>query len=1547
MYTINKPNRKRGFTLAEVVVVVAIIAILAGVAFVFINPKDISYVEYNRSAEAIATAVQNRLTEIRNAGDMAELRDLGEQATAGSDASGGYRYVFNYSADGGTVVKKDVSYILPFGTIDYELTQNYFAIGFQSDTGMVGEVFYSKQPIGDCSVSYLLTLAGDADKRKEDLVGYYQGTVNDSEVAFANLPTPQLTITNFEELTLSIYLPSVKQLEDIGKQIGILVSLSDKDGKAYSEKKLELTQTAIYSTFSLGASSSDNEQGPSVVSQKIASGNYTMVLDTVQKCNVLDLKNRLSVDDAAPDMASLTPPKGVFEDWAKKSEAYRDGIFLLGDNSVITVTVYCLYGESDPLYDKDSPVDPTYMPRSASVTFNGWFNDYHSGGSVDIACGRHLQNLGKLTEMRPELTKYLPTATLGADGKYTYGSYNSGSADAYTDGSSNIEDSEEYFYYKAEGGKGNFTKNDDGTYEEVEEGKGEYNRIKNPNYKKNSNLSYEDITRKYIYRDHVKQITTAKQINAIDFACAEWEGVDFTPVNLPYGFYYYGNYLTISNINVDAPFYAGLFGYVYHPHLYDILLVNPSVKSQVPEQIAELYEIGVGGLIGTSRDSSDIYNCQVYMTPNSSGVYDSARRVEGKCYVGGLIGFCEDEDIQNCSASVYVGYAYGSSELTRYVGGLLGCITGDSTVANCYAAGNLSGQYVGGLVGYIVQDTDTSGDDYRISTCYTAGHIEYASERAAGILGYVQEHAGNAKSALSVYGNYCVVIYGVKEGSGYSWKNTAPIYGTFEGDGVEWIRTAGAENSKGEYFEYYDTYFTGKYADRTFFAGAMFEQDNKNFYIAQKGISYADSDGSYYAQMLQVAQDFIDDANGTTDLAALKNKAEAVRQKVFWISKLQALEEMKAQMEQLIKDVESEPLSNDENATIWLEYDRSTFHTSHSSGQNEYEVTLLQAIYAIYNGTFTDTSGNKYENKELTYAGSTKDLRNTATGISTYTFMGFYNKLKDAFKTLVDSPNDEAALKVVTSILGEDDGTNTGDSSDTQFYKSGYMYRIFYERLLYGAFDHAKDIYQTAKENAVETAAKLEAEGKSAEAAEQLAQADENLKNELVMRHFRDDLAGRNFRNLAVDMGMSAEGRDNFLVYVKKTALQEVIDGKRDSHYGLNDLTTIMSKWKGDMADYKDNQNLVTDAVAKIQTLQNALDSYPVGSKQLDDAIKAAHDALQVLWKFFDQNKDTVDVVSPDGSKTGDMRNLRSIVQSYGLQVVWMCNATPNSGVMGALDELAVKADRTDVTAADLLNDFKVKINQYKVSDGGAEVRDAAELRAKIEKLAQERQDLHKSDSSFMYNYNEKYSGQDNPYRERYKQANDTDNHYVDADNNVYNNVFPYLESTYTRYYPFPFVFGRELENVEFQASFILFHYGDWLTEDLWAGYVDNVEAVVEQAAYQLNAMTTYFDSIPNSDTSSFQKQIDNLSKAIDDCITEVNDVTNQENTVERNNKLKSVRDEINGWLAAGGLFDQLNTACTGISGQKKEIAQQIINKLKTYREELTALIGRIDGLLG
>ena len=278
---------KRGFTLVELIIVVAIIAILVGIGFAFINPNELSLVEANRNAESIATAAQNSLTALRNAGEIDDLQGYGDSPYE-NVGKGGYRYIFSHStAAGGASMKTyEMDKILPFGSIDPELEKGYYVLGVQTDTGMVGEVFYSAKPFTNSenkqySPDELQAVASDEDTRKNLTIGYYQGAVDATEIAFAQLPTPQLSINNYENLELCIYLPQVDELVKLGKQIALRVSLADVDDKAYSNSGFTLDQTAIYRTYPYGEPYADGSIVETKTVERIEMGKtYKIVLDT-------------------------------------------------------------------------------------------------------------------------------------------------------------------------------------------------------------------------------------------------------------------------------------------------------------------------------------------------------------------------------------------------------------------------------------------------------------------------------------------------------------------------------------------------------------------------------------------------------------------------------------------------------------------------------------------------------------------------------------------------------------------------------------------------------------------------------------------------------------------------------------------------------------------------------------------------------------------------------------------------------------------------------------------------------------------------------------------------------------------------------------------------------------------------------------------------------------------------------------------------------------------------------------------------------------------
>lgn len=1498
MKIFKKHNGRRGFTLVELLVVVAVIAVISATALIFINPRDIDQTERNRNAESIAVAAQNRLTALRNAGEIDYLKEVGEPyvpsktiATAAQvgETLGGYRYIFNYTQQNGALSPNpDMDYFLPFGAIELSLAEKYFAIGFQSESGMVGEVFWSENSFKSYSVEYLISLKNDAELRKADGVGYYFGETSDVELAFAQLPTPQLTISNYENLVLSIYLPQVKELEDLKKSLALRISLADSNDYAYTgtyEDKvgdktadvahpsdaLTLDDTAIYRTY---------KYDESVFSQQevISTGKtYRMILDTPDdRLNNETVAGTLCADSTSGVPASdANVLRGKFEAWAKKTKAFSGSrrYFKLGDNCKINVTVFCLDGEG--------AIDPTFMPRSATVSFNGWFDNY-SSGKVKIACGRHLQNLSKLTALSPQLEKYLPE--INEAGEYVGASVGK----AY------------YFTYKGD----------------------EYN--------------------KYPYRDGVlTDIVRAEQVKAIDFDNTVWNNgkngkIAFDPINLPKSFRYEGKYLTIKNLYVDAPFYAGLFGFAYRETFYDILLVNPSVHSRMPAYVSKIYEMGVGALIGTSRDSDVINNCQVYMEANSKAEYDTTKRISGSYYVGGLIGFCEDEHLENDSASVYTGSSDNSS---MYVGGLVGAISGDSNLSKCYAAGNLSGQYVGGLIGALIEDSDNSGDDFGIEGCYTAGHIYSATKSAAGLVGRINEQGGYTKSALRAKGNYCAIVYGAGNGNASDWQcqltdmdgkvvsdasgkpQTVPVYGTFEGDGFEWLNSTDAG------------YYTGQYLDSTLFFGAEFEYDNQNYYIPQRGITYSNS--PYFEAMKQISDDLyaaVKDAGNDKNqiLAALSKYRTLLRRQ----KQLMTLEKIKTEFEQTIWEMENETAKDSsgslysdggykssecKNKIIYLLYNHADVTAAgHQESKDKYkEVTVLQALKYIYDGNGGElkityerggTEADKYVN------GESGELIN-------YTFMSLY----DTVKTALQSNDEETLFRYLGEEYTDESGTH---HEKTNGYQNGLLYKYFYSRLVNNLFDHAKDYYEDVEKGTIEIGRNM-------------------------YYYFRDMRAKAQIRNLLNSMVAPQDDLEALLLEKKIAGVQEAIDS-------ITQIKTVTNKWTqtSPMGEHKSAvEKLVSTASTDLSSLLGKLQSEtPVSPSDLKTAAETAYASYCAIYKYIDDKKlSSINDYSMRYSdsqekyvetSSGAMSGLRDYIKSFRSKIK-RAKVQLNAGVEGAIDILEGELKIKSSIVSNAVNEFTKSLDEclgtkWEKRDSGHRIYSAKELT--------EIRRNHTISSYFEYDYND-IPGYNKP-----------NSSYLYLDNGIYNNVFPYTEKgIYTKWYPFLMIKGLQVhgsaDNVPPQTG-VLFHYGDWLTEDLWekapatrlAQPWDNpvtMNEILESVSSQMQTMYNELKNVSdthNAPNGQFGRQLtattENIKKSLDDVTLLLSNGNEKQKS-----DLEKVSNVLSGWVAKDSDFDKLEDACKN-SQSHTDAAQDVIGKLGTYRETVNAILAEIRKLL-
>ena len=236
----NRLNRK-GFTLAEVLVTVAIILILAGVTFVSVvqYQKNLRLMEMDGTAKEIFIAAQNHLSVAQASGDLDRLAEkaksasgttIGTKLEAGAvsayagDVRGEYYYVIhdvnsgieNYTPAGSEAI---LQMMLPFGALDETVaTGGNYAIVYELNSASVVAVLYSgtgNASFGNAAVinleaddvSKIKDICNDKSARKNyvkngvtAIVGCYTGTAGKAAIPTETLEAPTLEVKNENKL---------------------------------------------------------------------------------------------------------------------------------------------------------------------------------------------------------------------------------------------------------------------------------------------------------------------------------------------------------------------------------------------------------------------------------------------------------------------------------------------------------------------------------------------------------------------------------------------------------------------------------------------------------------------------------------------------------------------------------------------------------------------------------------------------------------------------------------------------------------------------------------------------------------------------------------------------------------------------------------------------------------------------------------------------------------------------------------------------------------------------------------------------------------------------------------------------------------------------------------------------------------------------------------------------------------------------------------------------------------------------------------------------
>ena len=237
-----KKRNNRGFTLAELLIVVAIITVLAGVGFIAVQSyqKSMAQLEADAIAKEIFIAAQNHLTMAESQGYTSETINYGKDGTVsqntgsnegtGSDAESG---TDTGAATGGSGTNSGIYYfrvpsdsfensvlglMLPFGSIDETIRAGgNYVVRYQANPARVLDVFYGSRTgryKADPTEMSLSDLVGK--NYDSNVIGWYGGA--DTQESGVKLNAPVITVENAERLTVTVDASKVN-LDDKNEKI--------------------------------------------------------------------------------------------------------------------------------------------------------------------------------------------------------------------------------------------------------------------------------------------------------------------------------------------------------------------------------------------------------------------------------------------------------------------------------------------------------------------------------------------------------------------------------------------------------------------------------------------------------------------------------------------------------------------------------------------------------------------------------------------------------------------------------------------------------------------------------------------------------------------------------------------------------------------------------------------------------------------------------------------------------------------------------------------------------------------------------------------------------------------------------------------------------------------------------------------------------------------------------------------------------------------------------------------------------------------------------
>jgi type II secretory pathway pseudopilin PulG len=369
-------KNKKGLTLIQTLIVVAIVVILLGVAFIGIQGlvDRINQTKLDNIAQSMYVSAQNRIKELKASGGIDSLltaTELGEvdvkPADWGEDTAavnpGNLKYFYHDKDNPGNSTPSDlVDFIFPPGSIDGDVRDDNWVIEFDPVTGYVYSAFYSeKRSSGNYYIDNDETLNGDSSIRFKDprhslkgnnKIGYYGGKANMPADVSGNMINASLNVINADILqaNMTAILPSDSDISDLEFKLAV-------KGKT-SGNTVTLLQTVT----------------PDPVTKVFSA---SVILD------------KLDVDPETNQSQYFKDTFGAIT-WEPDYAEPRTGALIPGEDLELSFTV----SSSDNSVPDVGPIERTTNSLFASL-------NPENPTEANIAYGRHLQNLNISTSRLP------------------------------------------------------------------------------------------------------------------------------------------------------------------------------------------------------------------------------------------------------------------------------------------------------------------------------------------------------------------------------------------------------------------------------------------------------------------------------------------------------------------------------------------------------------------------------------------------------------------------------------------------------------------------------------------------------------------------------------------------------------------------------------------------------------------------------------------------------------------------------------------------------------------------------------------------------------------------------------------------------------------------------------------------------------------------------------------------------------------------------------------------------------------------------------------